>query len=97
MNNQFKRYLQINLIFLDLLILNLSFYLPKWIVIGKIETSYTSAYFSFLFFSNVIWLVLSFVCGNYTEKIILQFEFFTKRTIQVYILWIIFLFTCIIN
>jgi putative colanic acid biosysnthesis UDP-glucose lipid carrier transferase len=39
--------------------------------------------------SNIIWLLLSFFLRTYADKIILNFEYFTKRTTQVYLLWII--------
>jgi putative colanic acid biosynthesis UDP-glucose lipid carrier transferase len=41
--------------------------------------------------SNAIWLLLSFLLRTYAEKIILSFDTFTKRTLQVYLVWIIFL------
>ncbi len=34
---------------------------------------------------------VSFFLRTYAEKVILNFEYFTKRTIQVYLLWIIFM------
>jgi len=89
MNKLFKRYLQINLIMLDLLVLNAAFLLPKFIFHSRIAASSTRAYITFWLFSICSWLTLSFISGNYVEKIILQFEHFTKRTVQVYTLWVI--------
>ncbi len=91
MNKQFKRYLQTTLILLDLLVLNICFIIPGLIFRGRIPQTYTKAYISFFFFYNILWIALSFVSGNYIEKIILQFETFTKRTLQVFILWMIML------
>jgi putative colanic acid biosynthesis UDP-glucose lipid carrier transferase len=89
MNKQFKRYLQISLILLDLIILNIAFFIPKLLFGGRIVDNYFSAYLSFWLFMNSIWLILCFVSGTYVEKIIIHFETFTKRTLQVYILWMI--------
>ncbi len=91
MNKQFKLYLQLNLIFLDLVMLNLCFFVIRIILHNRIGNGSTNAYFSFWIFTNSFWLLLSFISGNYIEKIILQFEHFTKRTVQVYILWVIML------
>jgi len=89
MNKQFKRYLQASLIFMDLFMLNVCFFLPKLIFKESIDMSYTSTYFSFWLTTISFWIIFSFFSGVYTEKIILQFETFTKRTVQVYLLWII--------
>ena len=89
MNKQFKRYLQISLILLDLFMLNFSFIIPRVIMNNRISYDSITFYFKFWVYANIAWLLLSFICGNYIEKIILQFEDFTKRTVQVYILWFI--------
>lgn len=89
MNKQFKRYLQLTLILLDVLLLNISYFIPRAIFGGRIAENYFSAYLSFWMFANTFWLLLSFISGAYVEKIIIHFESFTKRTLQVYILWVI--------
>ena len=89
MNTQFKRYLQASLIFMDLFMLLACFFLPKLIFKQSIDMSYTSTYFSFWITTISIWIILSFFSGLYTEKIILQFESFTKRTVQVFLFWTI--------
>jgi putative colanic acid biosynthesis UDP-glucose lipid carrier transferase len=89
MNKLFKTYLQICLILMDFSVLNLSFFLPRWIMQERISPAGNTAYLSFLLFANGSWLLLSMISGSYLEKVILQFEAFTKRTVQTYILWII--------
>lgn len=91
MNKQFKRYLQLNLVLLDFIMLNICFLIPRYFFHNRIPGDTFSAYFIFWVFSNSSWLLLSFICGSYIEKIILQFETFTKRTLQVYVLWVIFI------
>lgn len=91
MNRQFERYLQITLIALDLLILNLLFFSCQIIFAKSIHYNSSDAYFKFLTISNAGWLLLSFFLRTYAISHILNFEVFTKRTIQEYLLWIIFL------
>ncbi|MEO6669142.1 MAG: undecaprenyl-phosphate glucose phosphotransferase [Ferruginibacter sp.] len=90
MNRQFKRYLQISLIILDILVLNLSFILARFLF--QIPGNFFTSYLQLWLFLNTFWLILSFICGTYYEKIIINFETFTKRTVQVYTLWIIAIF-----
>lgn len=91
MNRQFERYLQISLVVLDLLVLNVFYFLTHILFNERIQSLYFSAYFQYWMLSNVMWLVLCFFLRTYAEKVILTFEYFTKRTIQVYLLWIIFM------
>jgi len=89
MNRQFERYLQISLVVLDLLVLNILYFLSKILLNENASSIYSSAYIQYWIVSNAIWLLLSFFLRTYAEKVILNFEYFTKRTIQVYLLWII--------
>ncbi|MBU9935008.1 MAG: undecaprenyl-phosphate glucose phosphotransferase [Ferruginibacter sp.] len=90
MNRQFERYLQITLVLLDLLILNTIFFICQVIFKTHLSSNTAGAYFNFWVVSNIFWIVPSFLLRTYAGKIILSFEYFTKRTIQVYLLWIIF-------
>lgn len=89
MNRQFERYLQISLVILDLLILNVLYFFSKIFFNGQAFSNNLSAYNQYWGIANAIWILLSFFLRTYTEKVILNFEYFTKRTIQVYLLWII--------
>lgn len=91
MNKQFINYLQFSLIVLDLLLLNISYILNRVIFSSRIADDSIGSYLSFLLFSNSIWILLVFILGNYTEKIVLNFELFTKRTIQLFLLWMVIL------
>lgn len=90
MNRQFKRYLQISLVILDILVLNLSFIVARFFF--EIPGNFFTSYLALWLFLNSFWVILSFICGTYYEKIIINFETFTKRTVQVYTLWIIAIF-----
>ncbi len=89
MNRQFERYLQITLILLDLLVLNSIFFICQIIFKTHLLTNIANAYFNFWVVSNIFWITPSFLLRTYAGKIILSFEYFTKRTIQVYMFWII--------
>ena len=91
MNKQFERYLQITLIVLDLIVLNLVYLLFHFALSKHIDSNANDAYTLYWTISIALWLLLSFFLRTYAEKIILNFEHFTKRTIQVYLVWIIFL------
>ncbi len=89
MNRQFDRYLQITLIALDIILLNLVFFLCQVIFSESIHYNTSDAYFRYLTFANSSWLLLSFFLRIYALSNILKFENFTKRTIQAYLVWII--------
>jgi len=89
LNRQFDRYLQITLIVLDLIMLNLVFFLCQIIFAESIRYNTSNAYFRYLTFANSSWLLLSFFLRTYALSNILKFENFTKRTIQAYLVWII--------
>jgi len=89
MNRQFERYLQLTLVILDLMILNLAFILARLVFFEKLGKGFSLNYTSYLLVCNVVWLVLSFFFQVYITKVILNFEYFTKRTIQVYMAWMI--------
>jgi len=89
MNRQFERYLQMTLIILDLLVLNSLVFIIQLILAKQIHPDNTNSYFNYWVVSNFLWLVPSFILRTYASKTILSFEHFTKRTTQVYMLWII--------
>lgn len=89
MNKQFERYLQMTLVILDLAVLNMTCFICYLIYSKSILSGYTGSYFKFWVASNVLWLLLSFFFRTYITKVILDFEYFIKRSIQVYTLWVI--------
>lgn len=89
MNRQFERYLQISLVVLDLLVLNILYFFSKILLNENASSNNFIAYSQYWAITNAIWILLSFFLRTYAEKVILNFEYFTKRTIQVYLLWII--------
>ena len=89
MNRQFDKYLQITLIALDLILLNLTFFISQ--VIFTKNTHHDIAYFRYLTFANSSWLLLSFFLRTYALPNILNFENFTKKIPQNLLLDFIFI------
>jgi putative colanic acid biosysnthesis UDP-glucose lipid carrier transferase len=89
MKNQLKHYLQRSLIFLDLLVLNIAFITCRILFSDRIGSNMASAYLEFWVMLNLSWVALAFVCRTYSDGNITNFESFTKRTVQVYLLWVI--------
>jgi putative colanic acid biosynthesis UDP-glucose lipid carrier transferase len=89
MNRQFERYLQMTLVALDLFAITIIYFLCKVLLTSSIPVDYWSIYFQYWTISVAAWLTLSFFLRTYAEKAILNFEHFTKRTSQVYLIWII--------
>ncbi|MGB4844905.1 MAG: undecaprenyl-phosphate glucose phosphotransferase [Ferruginibacter sp.] len=91
MNRQFERYLQVTLVFLDLAVLNTVYFLCHLILKGRFVIDFNGAYFNYWVVANVLWILPAFALRTYVGKNMLSFEHFTKRTTQVYMLWIIFM------
>ncbi len=89
MNRQFKYYLQITLIILDFFILNLIFLISGFIFENKIEPITSNSYVEFWIVLNLCWLLISFTSRTYSTNNIINFESFTKRSVQVYLIWVI--------
>lgn len=89
MNRQFERYLQMTLLALDLFALTIGYFFCKILFTETIPVNYWSIYFQYWTISVGAWLTLSFFLRTYASKTILNFEHFTKRTTQVYLIWVI--------
>lgn len=76
------------LITLDLLLLNFAFFISPFFSSDGIPSGYFPVYMSYLAISNALWLFLAFALRAYSGKNILVFENFTKRSLQVYLLWV---------
>jgi putative colanic acid biosynthesis UDP-glucose lipid carrier transferase len=91
MNRQFERYLQMTLVVLDVFVITIVYFFCKIILAQNVPITYWSSYFQYWTISVGAWLLLSFFLRTYSANAILNFEHFTKRTIQVFLLWIIFI------
>jgi len=81
--------MQITFLALDLLALNITFLIGQLFFAKSISSGSSDAYFRYLTVANAVWLLLAFFFRTYSGNLILYFESFTKRTIQVYLLWMI--------
>lgn len=89
MNRQYKKYLQTFTIIMDFSMLNISFISSLLLFEITIYKNMMATHQLLWLIINIAWIFLSFACGNYGDKIINDFESFAKRTVQVYILWMI--------
>jgi putative colanic acid biosynthesis UDP-glucose lipid carrier transferase len=89
MNKQLKSYLQNSLIALDLIVLNFTFLITSIILKENVGKTFTDSYIEFWMVSNIFWILLSFSVRTYSDSNIINFEYFTKRTSQTFLLWII--------
>jgi putative colanic acid biosynthesis UDP-glucose lipid carrier transferase len=89
MHKQFKYYLQLSLIVLDFFILNLIFLISGFLFEKRIAPITSSSYAEFWVILNACWILISFISRTYSDNTIINFETFTKRTVQVYLLWVI--------
>lgn len=84
-----KYYLQVTLVLLDFLLFNIQFFLTLYLFEHNPDFALFSPYFKYYFFSNISWGLLAFTLGAYGDSLIMDFEVFVKRTVQVYFLWVI--------
>lgn len=90
MHKELKYYLQLLLVLFDLLSLNIFFIITLFIFDRSISFEYFSPYLKYWFFLNLFWAVLSFVLRLYSDTTVVNFESFTKRTAQVFTIWVVF-------
>ena len=89
MNVPLKNYLKNTIILLDLIILNLVFFLIYFIFNENMQWGLPKIYVECCLLLNVSWFLLTFISRTYSGEAFNRFEWFIKRTAQVYFLWII--------
>ena len=89
MNVPLKNYLNNTIILLDLIILNLVFFLVYFTFNERKQWGFPKIYIEFCLLLNASWFVLTFISRAYSGETFNRFEWFIKRTAQVYFLWII--------
>lgn len=85
MNQQFFRMLRAGFMFLDLLTLNLSFGIGKYIFRERIDTSWEIQYTYLWIFINIVWLASSWACRTYENDNISSFESFGRKTLRAFV------------
>lgn len=89
MQQQLRYYLQLSLFVFDLFILNFCLLLFIFIYNDHSLSYIQESYKSYFFYLNIYWIACSLIFGAYADSIILKFESFAKRTVQVFLLWVI--------
>lgn len=89
MQRQLRYYLQFSLFLFDLFILNLTLVVFVFIFSNYSIRHIDSYFTSYCFYLNIYWIASSLIFGAYADSIILKFELFAKRTVQVFIVWMI--------
>ncbi len=92
MNKQFKHYLQLSLIVLDFIILNFIFLLSGFFFEEKIAPITANSYTEFWLVLNACWMLIAFTSRTYSDNNIINFENFTRRTVQAYLFWVLIVF-----
>jgi putative colanic acid biosynthesis UDP-glucose lipid carrier transferase len=92
MNNRLVKILQLFLVVLDFIVLNTIYLLLRVVYNERITDDLSNYYFEYWIVLNVNWFLLSWISEVYSEKMILSFEIFSKRTLRTYVLW----FLCIL-
>lgn len=92
MNRRFLQFLQLTLVTLDLLVLNALFVLIGFFLNERVGTFLFIPYLIFWAVLNFCWILVSWIGKLYTPNNILSFELFTKQTMRIYIIWILFIF-----
>ncbi len=94
MNSRFLRHLQLILAALDLLVINAVFFTTYYIArtFFNLESGSGYNYFEYIyfgFFLSIAWSLVVLLAGLYHEKYVLSFEYFTKRTLQVFVYFLV--------
>ncbi|HMF73466.1 MAG TPA: undecaprenyl-phosphate glucose phosphotransferase [Flavitalea sp.] len=90
MNARFALMVRITFIVLDLLALNIIFFLMKWYIVRASIMPNGDEYTRFWVFSNISWFLCSWGYSFYMSDSGLKFEFFMKKTIKSYFLFVLF-------
>jgi putative colanic acid biosynthesis UDP-glucose lipid carrier transferase len=94
MNQRLGILLRISFAFLDLMVLNVTFFICQYMFEGHIPAEDRSQYSYFWGICNAAWLVTSWGVSIYNEQYIFSFERFSRRTMQafVYFLGVVMLY-----
>jgi putative colanic acid biosynthesis UDP-glucose lipid carrier transferase len=89
MNTEFRKSLKAILVLMDLTAINLAC-LITYLYFSTTELNEASnLFYSFAFFVNLLWIIISLALGLYSEQAIHAFDLFSQKTAQVYFLWLV--------
>jgi putative colanic acid biosynthesis UDP-glucose lipid carrier transferase len=78
------RSLQLRLAVLDVLMINIVFFSLQFLFHKYKHTTTNAEYLYFIFFLNIIWIIIAWFKNIYHERIIGSFEMFTRATLKAY-------------
>lgn len=81
------RYIQVALITMDFVLMIVSYYSSLSVFGHSRDFFQIPSFMRWFFFMSASWVVFSYFFGVYSESIINNFDAFSKRTVQVYLLW----------
>jgi putative colanic acid biosysnthesis UDP-glucose lipid carrier transferase len=84
MNNRFLRHLQLTLLAMDVLAINIVFFVAQYFFRKEMLIEAYSEYTYFGFFLTVAWLMVSLAGNVYHERNIFSFELFAKRSTRAF-------------
>ncbi|MBS1921533.1 MAG: undecaprenyl-phosphate glucose phosphotransferase [Bacteroidetes bacterium] len=96
MNRQFFRLLRLLFIFLDLLMLNISFAVDRIFYKDKIPDSLSARYLNLWLAFNMAWIAAAWISNLYGQKYISSFESFSQKTFRAYIYFLAFVMIYIV-
>ena len=85
MNSRFLNHLQITLVALDLIAINIVFLLFEHFLRKPLVITTVIEYNYFLYFLNICWILTASITGIYTGKTIVNFEIFSRRSMNAFL------------
>src|SRR6201995_5627099 len=85
MNNRFLNHLQVTLVVLDLAVINFIFFFSQAIFRRSLAITAVIQYDYFLYFMNICWIMTTWISGVYNSKTIVNFEAFSRRTMNAFL------------
>jgi putative colanic acid biosynthesis UDP-glucose lipid carrier transferase len=85
MNNRFLNHLQVTLVVLDLIIINVIFHFSVFFFRKGLVITTVIEYNYFHYFLNIAWLLICWFSGVYSNKSIIGFENFSRRSMNAFL------------
>ena len=89
MNKYFLRNLQISLAALDLLVLNIVFFVFGFLFREELFSTAIVEYYYFGFFLSLAWLTVSLIANIYNSENVMSFDLFTRKSMYAFVYFLI--------
>jgi putative colanic acid biosynthesis UDP-glucose lipid carrier transferase len=91
MNSRFLSHLQITLAAMDMVVINFVFLLAEYLFRKGLVITTVIEYNYFLYFLNISWIVVAWASGAYNGKTIMNFEMFSRKSMNAFLYFMGFL------